>query len=592
MAERKKQTRKPIAPQKQRAASLKYLYGLTVEEWNHMLIDQAGRCALCDAPMKDPHVDHSHITGEVRGLLCLQCNTMLGRVERLGLPGIEVYLGSHRRAIAMETDPSFVQEFRGTPDLDSRKVRMNIGDKVTVKTGTLAGTQVTIARMDGCYIRLPDGTSRWMAATNLAPITVVTPPPVTPPPPTNPLLAPITDLSLVEGRLTWSKRTGAPGYEVATVIPGRDTTYIKIPGTISGDKVLYTLPPQVNLTAEYGVRVDVEGSEWHKDELRVKKTWPPAPQPEPGSGPSIPAGNILLGITGGGAHSSPDSWMEGEKLGAKRMRLEFGIGTSVAELRPIVARFADKGIKILPLAGFHNRLPTVAEAQNLANWAKEFGPGGAFWINRSDGSRMAWDKIEFGNETSYTYQRGPGIGGELAQRLRDAAKAIWAAGFKGKVGLVMQGDQNQTYIDSMFNAVPELMDYVHSWALHPYGPESRCDRILNDFRNNLKKRTSVVRPWQLTELGIATDDGRRLDGNYDWDPAMTWATAGKEIVNTFARLETKFPEVDEAYIYQGSDQGVHNVDAPTREKWFGALQRNLTDKGDYSKAVRGLLARG
>jgi Recombination endonuclease VII len=77
----------------QRAHKLKHLYGLTVEQWDAMIIAQAGLCNLCDEPMKNPHVDHSHITGEVRSLLCLRCNTILGHVELLGLAHIEAYLG-------------------------------------------------------------------------------------------------------------------------------------------------------------------------------------------------------------------------------------------------------------------------------------------------------------------------------------------------------------------------------------------------------------------------------------------------------------------------------------------------------------------
>ena len=48
----------------------------------HLLRAQGGRCAICG---KKPsrwhriwHVDHNHITREVRGVLCMQCNTGLG----------------------------------------------------------------------------------------------------------------------------------------------------------------------------------------------------------------------------------------------------------------------------------------------------------------------------------------------------------------------------------------------------------------------------------------------------------------------------------------------------------------------------------
>ena len=47
----------------------------------------------------------------------------------------------------------------------------------------------------------------------------------------------------------------------------------------------------------------------------------------------------------------------------------------------------------------------MAEAQNLATWAAEFGPGGRFWAGRPDGD-LAVQQIEFGNETSYGYQYG------------------------------------------------------------------------------------------------------------------------------------------------------------------------------------------
>ena len=50
-----------------------------------MLIAQRGLCAICQAPpdgqWKVLCVDHDHETGKVRGLLCVTCNTMLGRLE-------------------------------------------------------------------------------------------------------------------------------------------------------------------------------------------------------------------------------------------------------------------------------------------------------------------------------------------------------------------------------------------------------------------------------------------------------------------------------------------------------------------------------
>jgi hypothetical protein len=40
---------------------------------------QEDKCAICKRPFdRTPHVDHSHKTGKIRGLLCFHCNSGLG----------------------------------------------------------------------------------------------------------------------------------------------------------------------------------------------------------------------------------------------------------------------------------------------------------------------------------------------------------------------------------------------------------------------------------------------------------------------------------------------------------------------------------
>jgi 5-methylcytosine-specific restriction endonuclease McrA len=58
-------------------------YGLKPGEYQRMLDAQGGRCAICgNKPVTIRlAVDHDHVTGRVRGLLCRRCNRALGLWE-------------------------------------------------------------------------------------------------------------------------------------------------------------------------------------------------------------------------------------------------------------------------------------------------------------------------------------------------------------------------------------------------------------------------------------------------------------------------------------------------------------------------------
>lgn len=55
-----------------RAARLKSAYGLTLGDYDKMLSEQSGVCAVCASPPsgRPLHVDHDHTDGRIRGLLC------------------------------------------------------------------------------------------------------------------------------------------------------------------------------------------------------------------------------------------------------------------------------------------------------------------------------------------------------------------------------------------------------------------------------------------------------------------------------------------------------------------------------------------
>ena len=56
-------------------------FGMTIEEYDSMLLAQNGVCAICSTTCSTGYslaVDHDHTTGKIRALLCKNCNTAIG----------------------------------------------------------------------------------------------------------------------------------------------------------------------------------------------------------------------------------------------------------------------------------------------------------------------------------------------------------------------------------------------------------------------------------------------------------------------------------------------------------------------------------
>lgn len=70
---------------------LNYKYKISESQYKSILKLQNGVCAVCKLPetekrrrvLKNLCVDHDHLTGKIRGLLCQKCNRILGYFEKL-----------------------------------------------------------------------------------------------------------------------------------------------------------------------------------------------------------------------------------------------------------------------------------------------------------------------------------------------------------------------------------------------------------------------------------------------------------------------------------------------------------------------------
>lgn len=96
-------------------------YGITRKDWNTLYEKQGGTCAICHGKgfvMKESQytdyslvVDHDHRTGEIRGLLCHNCNRALGLLQ--DDPGVlnqaQIYLKESATTMVKTSTPKQVE---------------------------------------------------------------------------------------------------------------------------------------------------------------------------------------------------------------------------------------------------------------------------------------------------------------------------------------------------------------------------------------------------------------------------------------------------------------------------------------------------
>jgi len=80
-----------------RSSRLRIYHKMSLDDYNNMLVSQNGVCAICGeketrtikGKIQPLSVDHNHITDQIRGLLCGNCNLALGNLRVDNSDGID-----------------------------------------------------------------------------------------------------------------------------------------------------------------------------------------------------------------------------------------------------------------------------------------------------------------------------------------------------------------------------------------------------------------------------------------------------------------------------------------------------------------------
>ena len=149
--------------EKARAKRLLDGYKLTIDKWEILFQYQKGLCWICGKVQdggKRLATDHEHKgLGEVRGLLCRRCNTLLGKIERPGRSGQPWTLDELKRAVLYIENPPAREAWgaphHGYPHAVSTKTHRRMlrklkkqAEKERTKSEAISGATETPIRRD------------------------------------------------------------------------------------------------------------------------------------------------------------------------------------------------------------------------------------------------------------------------------------------------------------------------------------------------------------------------------------------------------------------------------------------------------------
>jgi hypothetical protein len=568
---------------------------------DHRLVVKARRLKRCERAGRDCHARHRAL--QRAGVRAQRTQRRLNRLARRQSRKARAAATVSAPTIAVDGEKLSWNKVAGVSRYVFVRKVPGQADQYSIVTGTSLTPPAVPGKSVRYSVRADVRGSAWAKEVSIsyAPVEPTaapapTPSPTRPAPALTPTPAPTPAelaapfLTVSGTKLVWNQVADVTTYVLVRRVAGEIDRY----SVVSGTSVTPAAVP--GKTAHYSVRTAIDGSAWSPEVSIGYPADPPAPDPTPAPTPDpVPIdGSFQMGVVAGSALSYELSYLK--SLGAHTARMDYGINTSAASMASVMDQYARAGIRPVLLATFYGRNPTTAEALNLASWAAAYGPGGTFWQGKSYPANTAVTDIEFGNETSYSYQWSDNSmstyaarAQTYAQRAKEAATAITAA--NPRVGLLVQGDNavNQnSWVTNLLKAVPNLDDLIAGWTIHPYGPNwaSRIDSTVNTAKSNGARDLPI---W-VTEWGLSSDNGRCLDDNYGFNKCMTYDEAATTLHSTLSGMQSRYgSRLGAFFVYQAHDQYASGTKSG-RESYFGTLQSNGATKGALTTEVKADLA--
>ena len=212
---------------------------------------------------------------------------------------------------------------------------------------------------------------------------------------------------------------------------------------------------------------------------------------------------------------------------------------AAAHIESLIAAYAAKGVRVALLAEFYGTADTgrSAEPRRLGQGVR---PGRSYWARTAtDSSRSRRSSSATRPRGGYQYGDEPGEPSYPARaqtyavRLKESAEAITAGGIK--VGLLdglrrLDRGLDERHVLGGAN----LGSYITGWISHPYGTGWKT-KIEDIIKQAAAHGAPSTLPIDVTEWGIATDNGRCLVDNYGLNPCMTYQEAAETMRRTWLK---------------------------------------------------------